>query len=138
MARVTPIPNGFTSVTPQRSCAGAADAIEFYKKAFGAVEESRLPGRDGKVMHAVIRINGAPIMLGEEGRDYGVLGPKTLKGSPVIVHLYVDDTDALVERAKKAGAKVTMPVAGQFCGGRYRTLEDPFGHHRALAQHPRS
>src|SRR5258706_15719045 len=101
MARVTPIPNGFTSVTPQLICAGAADAIEFYKKAFGAVEESRLPGRDGKAMHAVIRINGAPIMLGEEVRDYGVFGPKGPKGSPGLVHLYVDDQEAFLKRPKK-------------------------------------
>ena len=137
MARISPIPQGFTTVTPQLTCARAADAIEFYKKAFGAVEESRLPGRDGKIMHAVIRIGGAPIMLGEERPEWNVVGPKTLKGSPVTIHLYVDDTDAFVERATKAGAKVTMPVSEQFWGDRYGKLEDPFGHHWSVGTHVR-
>jgi PhnB protein len=137
MARVNPIPNGFTAVTPHLVCARAAEAIEFYKKAFGAVEESRLPGEDGKIMHAVIRINGAPIMLGEESLKHRAVSPKTLNGSPVTIHLYVDDTDAAVERAKKAGAKVTMPAQDQFWGDRYGTLEDPFGHHWSIATHVR-
>jgi PhnB protein len=137
MPKVNPIPAGMTAVTPHLVCARAAEAIEFYKKAFGAVEESRLPGPDGKVMHAAIRIGGAAIMLVEEAPEWGMLGPKALKGSPVTIHLYVDDTDALVARAVKAGAKVTMPVADMFWGDRYGTLEDPFGHRWSVGTHVR-
>ena len=136
MPKVKPIPEGMTAVTPQLVCAGAASAIEFYKKAFGAVEESRLTS-EGKIMHASIRIGGAAIFLGEENREWNALGPKALKGSPVTIHLYVDDADAFVARAVKAGAKVTMPVEDQFWGDRYGTLEDPYGHHWSVGTHVR-
>jgi uncharacterized glyoxalase superfamily protein PhnB len=126
-------PEGMSAVTPHLICAGAADAIEFYRKAFGAVEEARLPAPDGRVMHALIRIGGAPVMLVDEMPEWGALGPKALKGSPVTIHLYVQDVDAVVNRAVKAGAKVTMPVADQFWGDRYGKLEDPFGHHWSVA-----
>jgi uncharacterized glyoxalase superfamily protein PhnB len=126
-----------TAVTPHLVCARAADAIEFYKKAFGAVEESRLPGPDGKIMHAMIRIGGAAVMLNDEMPEWGALGPKMLKGSPVTIHIYVNDTDAVVARAVKAGAKVTMPVADMFWGDRYGILEDPFGHHWSVGTHVR-
>jgi PhnB protein len=131
------IPAGMSAVTPHLICAGAAAAIDFYKTAFGAVEEGRLPAPDGRVMHALIRIGGAPIMLVDEMPEWGALGPKALKGSPVTIHLYVDDVDAVVARAVKAGAKVTMPVADQFWGDRYGKLEDPFGHHWSVATHQR-
>jgi len=137
MPKAKTIPEGFTAVTPHLVCAGAGDAIEFYKKAFGAVEQSRLPGPDGKVMHAELRIGGAAIMLGEECPEWGALGPKALKGSPVTIHLYVDDADAMVARAAKAGAKVTMPVSEQFWGDRYGKVEDPFGHQWGVATHVR-
>ena len=137
MPKVNPIPAGMTAVTPHLVCADAAGAIEFYKKAFGAVEESRLPGPGGKVMHALIRIGGAAIMLVDEAPEWGMLGPKALKGSPVTIHLYVDDTDAFVARAVKAGAKVTMPVTDMFWGDRYGTLEDPFGHRWSVGTHVR-
>lgn len=137
MPQSKPVPEGFTTVTPHLICAGAAEAIEFYKKAFGAVEQSRLPGPDGKVMHAEMRIGGSAIMLGEEAPEWGALGPKALKGSPVTIHLYVDDAEECVERAVKAGAKVTMPVADQFWGDRYGKVEDPFGHHWSVATHVR-
>jgi uncharacterized glyoxalase superfamily protein PhnB len=137
MTKASRIPTGFTAVTPHLACQGAAAAIEFYKKAFGAVEESRIPGPDGSVVHATIRINGAPFMLGEESLECGFPGPKTLKGSPVTIHIYVDDSDAFVERAAKAGAKVTMPVAEQFWGDRYGALEDPFGHRWSVGTHVR-
>ncbi len=133
MATKKPIPDGMTAVTPHLVCAGAADAIEFYKKAFGAADEARLPGPDGKLMHALIRIGGAAIMLVDESPDWGMLGPKALKGSPVTIHLYVPDVDAFVERAVNAGAKLTMPVADMFWGDRYGTLEDPFGHRWSVA-----
>jgi PhnB protein len=137
MAKPNPIPAGMTAVTPHLVCERAAEAIEFYKKAFGAVEESRLPGPGGKVMHAMIRIGGAAIMMVEEAPEWGMLGPKALKGSPVTIHLYVNDADAFVDRATKAGAKVTMPLADMFWGDRYGTLEDPFGHRWSVATHQR-
>jgi uncharacterized glyoxalase superfamily protein PhnB len=131
------IPEGMHAVTPHLVCAGAADAIEFYKKAFDAEEESRLPGPNGKVMHAMIRIGGSSIMLGEECSERGCLGPKALEGSPVTIHLYVEDVDAFVARAVRAGAKLTLPVADMFWGDRYGRLEDPFGHHWSVATHTR-
>ena len=137
MAKVKPIPDGMHTVTPHLICAGAADAIEFYKKAFGAVEEGRMAGTKGRLMHAMIRINGSAVMLVDEMPEWGALGPKSLKGSPVTIHLYVEDVDAVVKRAVDAGAKVTMPVADQFWGDRYGKIEDPFGHHWSVATHVR-
>jgi uncharacterized glyoxalase superfamily protein PhnB len=131
------IPQGMHSVTPHLICAGAAKAIEFYKQAFGATEQARLPGPDGRLMHASVKIGDSQVMLADEMPEWGSLGPKSLKGSPVTIHLYVDDVDAFVERAVKAGAKVTMPVADQFWGDRYGKLEDPFGHHWSVATHVR-
>jgi uncharacterized glyoxalase superfamily protein PhnB len=137
MSKPNPIPQGMHSVTPHLVCAGAADAIEFYKKAFGAVESARLPGPNGKLMHAMIRIGDSPVMLVDESPEMGMLGPKALKGTPVTIHLYVEDADAFVGRATKAGAKVTMPVDEMFWGDRYGVLEDPFGHHWSVATHVR-
>ena len=127
----------FNTVTPHLVCAGAAEAIEFYKEAFGATEEARLPGPDGKIMHAMIRINDSPVMLADEMREWGSVGPKALHGSPVTIHLYVDDVDAFVARAEQAGARVTMPIADMFWGDRYGKLEDPFGHQWSVATHKR-
>ena len=131
------IPQGMHSVTPHLICAGAAKAIEFYKQAFGAEEGARLPGPDGRLMHASMKIGDSQVMLVDEMPEWGALGPKSLKGTPVTIHLYVEDVDAFVERAVKAGAKVTMPVADQFWGDRYGKLEDPFGHHWSVATHVR-
>jgi len=135
--KVKPIPEDMHRITPHLICAGAANAIEFYKKAFGAVEEARLPGPNGAIMHAVIRIFGDAVMLVDEMPEWGALSPKSLKGSPVTLHLYVEDVDAAVKRAVGAGAKVTMPVADMFWGDRYGKIEDPFGHHWSLATHQR-
>jgi len=137
MPEVKPVPEYMHTVTPHLVCAGAADAIEFYKKAFGAVEEARLPGPQGKIMHAMIRIEGSAVMLVDEMPEWGALGPKSLKGSPVTIHLYVENVDAFFQRAVDAGAKVTMPVADMFWGDRYGKLEDPFGHHWSVATHIR-
>jgi PhnB protein len=131
------IPQGMHSVTPHLICAGAAKAIEFYKQAFGAEEGARLPGPDGRLMHASVKIGDSQVMLVDEMPEWGALGPTSLKGTPVTIHLYVEDVDAFVERAVKAGAKVTMPVADQFWGDRYGKLEDPFGHHWSVATHVR-
>ena len=132
MPAVKPIPNDMHTVTPHLVCAGAADAIEFYRKAFNAAEEARLPGPDGRLMHAMVRIEGSAVMLVDEMPECGALGPKSLKGSPVTIHLYVEDADAVA-----AGAKVTMPVADMFWGDRCGRLEDPFGHHWSVATHIR-
>jgi PhnB protein len=134
---VKPIPDGMHSLTPHLVCAGAGDAIEFYKKAFNAVELMRLPGPGGKLMHAAVRIGDSMLMLVDESPEWGALGPKSLKGSPVTIHLQVANVDEVVERAVAAGAKVTMPVADAFWGDRYGQLEDPFGHHWSVATHVR-
>ncbi len=136
--KVKPIPKGMHTVTPHLVCRGTTTAIEFYKKAFGAVEISRFPTPDGKkLMHAMISIGNSMIMLVDESPDCGVLGPSSLKGSPVTFYLYVKDVDAFVDRAVKAGTKVTMPVADMFWGDRYGQLEDPFGHRWEVATHIR-
>ena len=127
------IPQGMHSVTPHLICAGAAKAIDFYVKAFGATESARLPGPDGRLMHAAVRIGDSTVMLVDEMPEWGALGPKSLKGSPVTLHIYVEDVDAFVERAVEAGARVTMPVEDAFWGDRYGKLEDPFGHHWSVA-----
>jgi len=128
---------GNQTLMPHLVCAGAAKAIDFYKKAFGAVEKMRLPGKDGKLIHASVTINGACVMLVDEMPQWGALSPKSLKGTPVTVHLYVDDVDAFFKRAVKAGATPIMPVADTFWGDRYGVLEDPFGHRWSIATHLR-
>jgi uncharacterized glyoxalase superfamily protein PhnB len=135
--QVSKIPPGMHAVTPHIVCAGAADAIEFYKKAFGAEESARMPGPDGKLMHAAIRIGDSTVMLVDENPQWGMLGPKALNGTPVTMHLYVDDVDKFAATAEKAGAKVVMPVADMFWGDRYGVLEDPFGHRWSVATHVR-
>ena len=135
--KVKPIPDGMHSITPHLVCAGAADAIGFYQKAFGAVEQMRIPGPGGKLMHASVRIGDSMLMLVDEAPEWGAFGPKALNGSPVTVHLYVPDVDATVAQAVAAGAKVTMPVSDMFWGDRYGQLEDPFGHRWSVATHTR-
>lgn len=130
-------PRGMQVITPHLVCTGAADAIAFYKKAFDAVEMIRMPGKDGKLMHACLQICGSSVMLMDEAREWGALSPKSLKGTPVTIHLYVHDADAVVARAVKAGATVKMPVADMFWGDRYGVIEDPFGHSWSIATHMR-
>lgn len=132
-----PIPEGWHSITPHLVCAGAADAIAFYEKAFGAVELMRLNGPGGQLMHASLRIGDSTLMLVDENPAWGALGPKSLKGSPVTIHLFVENVDASVERAVAAGATVTMAPADMFWGDRYGVLEDPFGHKWSVATHLR-
>ena len=134
---VQPIPEGMPTLTPHLVCAGAAAAIDFYRDAFGAIEMARIPGPDGTLMHAMVRIGDSPLMLVDAMPQWGLLGPDALKGSPVTIHMYVTDVDATVERAVAAGAKVVMPVADQFWGDRYGKLEDPFGHQWSVATHVR-
>jgi PhnB protein len=135
--QVKPIPDGMHTVTPHLICAGAADAIEFYKKAFNAVDLGRMMGPQGKLLHGAIRIGDSTVMLADEFPDWGAFGPKSLKSSPVTIHLYVEDVDAFVAHAAAAGAKITMPLQDMFWGDRYCKLEDPFGHQWSVATHIR-
>ena len=132
---VKPIPDGFHSVTTYLICDGAAKAIKFYEKAFGATEVMRVPTPDGKLMHASIKIGDSLIMLNDEFPEMGALGPKALKGTPVTMHLFVEDADKAFARAVKAGATVKMPLQDMFWGDRYGQLEDPFGHSWSIATH---
>lgn len=129
-----PIPDGFTAVTPYMRIRDAAKALEFYKKAFGAEEISRMD-MGGKVGHAEIRIGGAAIMLGDEFPGWGVLGPQSLNGTTVGIHLYVNDVDAAVKRAADSGATVLQPPTDMFWGDRFAKLKDPFGHEWTMATH---
>jgi PhnB protein len=126
--KVAPIPAGYHAVTPYLSIRGAAQALEFYKKAFGAKEIMRMPGPDGKLGHAEIRIGGSRIMLADEYPQMNILSPQARGGTTVSLYLYVGNADATVERAVAAGAKLLRPVADQFYGDRTGTIEDPFGH----------
>jgi PhnB protein len=134
---VNPIPAGMHTITPHLVCDGAAKAIEFYEKAFGARSGGTMLGPDGRVMHAQIVIGDSHMMLVDENRQYGMLGPKSLNGSPVTMHLYVDDADRWFERAVAEGATTVMPLADMFWGDRYGVLEDPFGHRWSIATHQR-
>lgn len=135
--KVQAIPTGMHTVTPHLVCENAADAIAFYIKAFHAIEVARLPGPDGKIMHAQIRIGDSYVMLVDEMRGCGALGPKALNGSPVTIHLYVEDANAVFNRAIAAGAITKFPMEDTFWGDRYGVLEDPFGHNWSIATHIR-
>ena len=132
-AKVNPVPNGMHTVTPHLICAGAADAIEFYKNAFGAVELFRLPMADGKIMHAALRIGDSMVMLVDEMPEWKALGPNSLGGSSITIHLQVEDSDAVFAQAVKAGATMKMPVSEMFWGDRYGMIVDPFGHSWSIA-----
>ena len=127
-AAVKPIPEGHHTVTPYRILSGASDAIAFYEKALGAEEVMRLADPGGKVHHAEISIGDSRIMLADEHPEIQALSPKTVGGSPVSIHLYLEDVDRAVERAVAAGAKLVRPVADQFYGDRVGGIEDPFGY----------
>lgn len=136
-AAFTPIPATMHNLTPHLVCAGAADAIEFYKKAFNAIETFRLPTSDGKLMHAEVRIGDSALMLMDESPVWCSQGPITLKGSPVTIHLQVANVDEVFAQAVAAGATVTMPLEDMFWGDRYGVLKDPFGHSWSVATHIR-
>ena len=133
--KVQPIPKGYGAVTPYLSLRGAAQAIEFYKRAFGAKEIMRMPGPEGKLGHAEIRIGDSRVMLSDEYQPMAFLGPQSRGGTTVHIHLYVRDVDAVVARATAAGAKLVRPVQDQFYGDRTGSLEDPFGHMWHVATH---
>lgn len=132
---VKPIPDGMHSLTPHLICANASDAIDFYKRAFGAEEVSRLTMPDGKLMHAMLRIGNSALMLMDENPAWGAKGPVALTNSPVSIHLYVEDVDAAFARAVAAGASVKMPPGDMFWGDRFGALTDPFGHSWSIATH---
>jgi uncharacterized glyoxalase superfamily protein PhnB len=111
--------------------------MDFYMQAFGAVDLGRMHGPDGKIMHGTMRIGDSVLMLVDDFPDFGSPGPLALKGSPVIIHLYVEDADAAFARAVEAGATAVMPLADMFWGDRYGVLQDPFGHKWAIASHKR-
>lgn len=132
---VRAIPAGYHTVTPNLIVREAAKAIEFYKKAFGAEQIMNMPGPDGSVMHAELRIGDSTIMLADEKLQWGCKSPQTFGGSPISFYLYVENVDAAWKRAIDAGAKSKMPLADMFWGDRTGQLEDPFGHLWSLAQH---
>jgi len=132
---VKAIPDGYHTATPYLIITGAANAIDFYKKAFGATELMRMAQPDGRIGHAEIKIGDSPIMLADEHPGMGYRSPQSLGGSSVSIMLYVENVDALFAQAVAAGGKVTMPVKDQFYGDRSGTLSDPFGHVWTISTH---
>lgn len=132
---VKPIPEGHHTVTPYLAVKNAAQALDFYTRGFGATETYRLTLPDGRVGHAEIRIGDSIIMLADEFPEYGGKAPETLGGSPVNIHLYVEDVDVFFKRALAAGARERKPVTDQFYGDRSGQLEDPSGHLWWVATH---
>jgi PhnB protein len=130
-----PIPEGFHSVTPSLIVRDAAKAIDFYKRALGAQELVRMPGPDGKIMHAEIKIGDSIVFLGEENPQMNAKSPQTLGGCTGSLNLYVPNVDDVFKQAVSAGGKETMPVADQFWGDRYGTFVDPFGYQWGIATH---
>ena len=133
--RVKPVPEGHHTVTPYLAVKNAAKALDFYTRGFGATELYRLTLPDGRIGHAEIRIGDSIVMLAEEFPEYGGKAPETLGGSPVSIHLYVEDVDTFVKRAVGAGAREVKPVTDQFYGDRSGQLQDPAGHVWWVATH---
>jgi PhnB protein len=132
---VKPVPDGYHTVTPYLIVNGAAKALDFYRRAFGAREQMRMPGPDGKVMHAEIQIGDSKVMLADEFPQMGARSPQSIGGTPVGICLYVAKVDAVYEQAVAAGASVERPLQNQFYGDRSGTLIDPFGHKWTIATH---
>jgi PhnB protein len=130
---VKPVPEGYHTVTPYLIVKGGAQALDFYARAFGAVEHLRIGS--GKIGHAEIAIGNSRVMLADEHPEVGALSPATVGCSPVTLHLYVEDVDAVIARAVAAGATLIRPVADQFYGDRVGGIVDPFGHHWSIATH---
>ncbi len=131
--KVKPVPDGYHTATPYLTIRGTAAAIDFYKRAFGAKELFRMPGENGKIMHAEITIGDSHIMLGDESGE--AKAPQSLNGTASSVFLYLEDVDAIFKQAVKAGAKETMPVQNMYWGDRFGKLTDPYGHKWMLASH---
>lgn len=132
---VTPSPEGFHTITPDLVCRGAAKAIAFYEKVFGArvIDKMEMPG--GKIGHAYLQIGSSPLFLADEFPEWGSAFPESIGGSPVVIHLYVDDVDAIWKKAIDAGVVVEMPLENMFWGDRDGKIKDPFGHRWSLATH---
>ena len=134
--KTKPIPEGFHTLTPHLVVKGASKAIDFYKKAFSAEEIRRMPGPDGKsIMHAELKIGNSRLMLVDEFPGMNARGPESIGGTPVTIHMFVEDADTVFNRAVNAGAQVRMPLADMFWGDRYGVLTDPFGHLWSIATH---
>jgi PhnB protein len=133
MATVKPIPEGYPRVTPYLIVNGASDAIAFYTSVLGAQERMRMPGPDDTIGHAELSLGDSLIMLADEAPDMGALGPKTVGGTPVMLHVYVEDVDDVFARAIAAGARELQAVENKFYGDRSGSFEDPFGHHWSVA-----
>lgn len=133
--KVKPIPDGYHAITPYLAIKGAAAAIDFYKRAFGATEIMRMNQPDGRVGHTELQFGDSKIMLADEYPEMDFRGPGSVGGTPVQLHFYVDDVDAVVKQAEAAGAKVIRPVQDQFYGDRSGTLQDPFGHVWQVSTH---
>ncbi|MFZ1131541.1 MAG: VOC family protein [Terriglobales bacterium] len=135
MSDVHFIPKGYNSVTPYLIVKGAARAIDYYKKVFGADELMRMPGPGGRIGHAELKIGDSHVMLADECPEMGHQDPITLGNSPVSMLVYVEDVDATVTRAVADGAKILKPVVDQFYGDRMGFIQDPFGHRWGVATH---
>jgi len=133
VAVVRGIPEGFNTLTPYLICRDAPKAMDFYMRAFGAVETSRFSGPDGKIMNAQMRIGNSTVMLMEENLEWEARSPKSLDGSPTSVQIYVEDADKFFNQAVAAGATVNMPMDDAFWGDRYGSIVDPFGHKWSIA-----
>jgi PhnB protein len=134
-SNVKPIPEGYHSVTPYLIVKSAAKAIDFYKQAFGATETLRVPQPDGRIVHAELKIGDSTIMLADEFPERNIRGPESLGGTPVTMHLYIEDVDMVAQRAVAAGAKEIRPVQDQFYGDRSGMFADPFGHQWNISTH---
>jgi PhnB protein len=132
---IKPIPDGYHTVTPSLAVDDAAEAIKYYKQAFGAKERMRMETPDGKIGHAELEIGDSLIMLSDPFPQASTKSPKEIGGTSASVFLYVEDVDAVVQRAVDKGATVTMEVADQFWGDRFGTVTDPFGHVWSIATH---
>lgn len=132
---VNPIPDGYPRVTPYLIVDDASAAIDFYKSVLDATERMRMGGPDGKVGHAELGIGDSVIMLADEHPEMDARGPKTVGGTPVSLHVYVEDADSVFERAIESGAEALRPVEDKFYGDRSGSFEDPFGHHWNVATH---
>ena len=135
MAKVEPIPDGYPQVTPYLCIDGAEAAIEFYVQVFGATERMRMAAPDGKIGHAELQIGDSVIMLSDEAPEGGFRSPTAVGGTPVMISVYVEDVDAVFDRAVSAGAQPLRPVEDQFYGDRLGQFEDPFGHRWSVASH---
>ena len=130
------VPDGFHRVTPHLVVRNAAAMIDFYKKAFGAVEKRRAAGPDGKsILHAELQIGDSIVFLNDEFPEMGAVSPLQAKSTPVTLHLYVQDADKQFQQALAAGAEVVMPIADQFWGDRYGIVKDPSGHQWSIGMH---